>query len=366
MGAVEVKIERFLDRMTEFCEHNEDGDNDDYEYDDERPRWMWSLRDKPEETKPAWNKATKVNSPAIRTYSEGGSLATARIRPRGKCSKSNHTSHHRSKSPGVAGSTFASRARQKEPVRKPLLRSRASSVVTIPRGQSRTRTRSLSPRRSRPQSASPAPSRPASRQAPTRPSRKQSPTPAPRPAPTMVPIPVTRYPEKEKTPHRLIPINVTEERYSSRTFETSWNDRYLFEPVGPTLGRTNIISDDTDKDQNQDIYKQQNSETTFNSFLGKTREVSQSSSFNSDSRKSSMMDSRKSSLVDSRKSLDADQYLMDSRMSREKSILNSRSSSRAEQSLMDSSRSSSRADTNIRRSSLTSNNNMKQSNNGHM
>ena len=30
----------------------------------------------------------KANSPAIRTYTEGGSLATARMRPRSKCSKS--------------------------------------------------------------------------------------------------------------------------------------------------------------------------------------------------------------------------------------------------------------------------------------
>ena len=118
----------------------------------------------------------------------------------------------------------------------------------------------------------------------------------------------------------------------------------MLEPIGPTLGRTNIVTDDTDKAQNQDIYKQQNGETTFNSFLGKTREVSQSSSFNSDSRKSSMIDSRKSSMVDSRKSSDADQYLMDSRMSREKSMMNSRSSSRADQSIIDSSRSSSKAD----------------------
>ena len=45
---------------------------------------------------------------------------------------SSSTSHHRSKSPGVEGSTFASRARQKEPVGPRLVRSRASSVVTRP------------------------------------------------------------------------------------------------------------------------------------------------------------------------------------------------------------------------------------------
>ena len=54
IDAVEVKIKRFLERMTEFCDHNEDGDNDDYEYDDERPRWMWSLRDKPEDSIWKW------------------------------------------------------------------------------------------------------------------------------------------------------------------------------------------------------------------------------------------------------------------------------------------------------------------------
>ena len=61
------------------------------------------------------------------------------------------------------------------------------------------------------------------------------------------------------------------------TLETSWNDRYLFEPVGPTLGRTNILTDDSDL---TDIYKQQSSDTTFNSFLGKSVERSQSVSSN--------------------------------------------------------------------------------------
>ena len=61
------------------------------------------------------------------------------------------------------------------------------------------------------------------------------------------------------------------------SLETSWNDRYLFEPVGPTLGRTNILTEDSDQ---TDIYKQQSSDTTFNSFLGKTVERSQSVSSN--------------------------------------------------------------------------------------
>ena len=47
--AKEVKIKRFLVIMTEYCDHNEDGENDDYVYDDDKPRWMWSLRDKPED-----------------------------------------------------------------------------------------------------------------------------------------------------------------------------------------------------------------------------------------------------------------------------------------------------------------------------
>ena len=56
--------------------------------------------------------------------------------------------------------------------------------------------------------------------------------------------------------------------------ETSWNDRYLFEPVGPTLGRQNVVTEEAEAAR-EDIYKQQSQETTFNSFLGRTVERSQ-------------------------------------------------------------------------------------------
>merc|ERR1712029_1096582 len=86
-----------------------------------------------------------------------------------------------------------------------------------------------------------------------------------------------------------------------RTFETSWNDRYLMEPIGPTLGRTNIITEESDKIHKSDIYKQQSSETTFNSFLGNTKEVTQSysssgqSTYGDQRKDSRMLDSIKSS-----------------------------------------------------------------------
>ena len=73
--------------MSDYCEHNEDLGNVGDVYDENRPRWVSSLRDKPMDNKPAWNVATKVNSPAIRTYAEGGSLATSRYRPRDPCAK---------------------------------------------------------------------------------------------------------------------------------------------------------------------------------------------------------------------------------------------------------------------------------------
>ena len=80
-----------------------------------------------------------------------------------------------------------------------------------------------------------------------------------------------------------------------RSYETSWNDRYLFEPIGPSLGRKNIVTDDSDKVQN-DIYKQQSQETTLNSFLGTTKEYSYSSSTNGFSSNQEMRkDSRKAS-----------------------------------------------------------------------
>ena len=70
--------------MAELCDHYQDHwDSPSDIYDENRPRWKTSLRDRAEdESKPAWSVATKPNSPAERTYSEGGSLATSRQRYR--------------------------------------------------------------------------------------------------------------------------------------------------------------------------------------------------------------------------------------------------------------------------------------------
>ena len=69
--------------MTEYCDHYQEDQEEARTdlYDDDRPRWMFSLRDRAEdETRPAWSLATKLNSPSERKYWEGGSLATARVR----------------------------------------------------------------------------------------------------------------------------------------------------------------------------------------------------------------------------------------------------------------------------------------------
>ena len=74
--------------MSEFYDSTEDLEGQVCDvYDESRPRWYSSLRDKPEETKPAWSLARKKDSPSVRTYAEGGSLATARQRPREPCAK---------------------------------------------------------------------------------------------------------------------------------------------------------------------------------------------------------------------------------------------------------------------------------------
>ena len=74
--------------MSEFYDSTEDLEAQVCDvYDESRPRWYSSLRDKPEDTKPAWSLARKKDSPSVRTYAEGGSLATARQRPREPCAK---------------------------------------------------------------------------------------------------------------------------------------------------------------------------------------------------------------------------------------------------------------------------------------
>ena len=118
------------------------------------------------------------------------------------------------RSPWVRG-----RRGQERPPWSSRLRSLPSRNTEVTRSlqslHSRSRGRSLSPRRFRRQSASPA--RPAAAPDGGR-SRRDQPRPRPAPPaaappPPAVPIPVALYPDKEKTPPpRLIPINVSEEK----------------------------------------------------------------------------------------------------------------------------------------------------------
>ena len=197
------------------------------------------------------------------------------------------THHHpRSRSSGPTGTTFASRARQREAIGQPLQRSRPASVASRPPTVDRSvvivvmiswpgliklllrsRTRSLSPRRFSRQSASPAPPKNVENGRSRRPAAAKPAQPREK-----VEIPVRLYPDKERTPSpRLIPINVSEEKMMS-SYETSWNDRYLFQPIGPSLGRKNVLTEDTEDRlaHKESVYKQQTAETTRSSFLGKT------------------------------------------------------------------------------------------------
>ena len=63
------------------------------------------------------------------------------------------------------------------------------------------------------------------------------------------------------------------------SFETSWNDRYLFEPIGPSMGRQNVMTEDTEDRlaHKESVCKQQTAETTRNSFLGKSTKTEASS-----------------------------------------------------------------------------------------
>lgn len=81
------------------------------------------------------------------------------------------------------------------------------------------------------------------------------------------------------------------------SYESSWNDRYLFEPIGPSLGRQNIITEDTEDKimQKESVYKQQTAETTSNSFLGQT--IQSSRSFGITDNNDRVLDTRRSSNV---------------------------------------------------------------------
>ena len=142
----------------------------------------------------------------------------------------------------------------------------------------RSRTRSLSPRRFSRQSASPAPPKNVENGRSRRPAAAKPAQPREK-----VEIPVRLYPDKERTPSpRLIPINVSQEKMLS-SYETSWNDRYLFQPIGPSLGRKNVLTEDMEDRlaQKESLYKQQTAETTRSSFLGKTTKKTETNSTNS-------------------------------------------------------------------------------------
>ena len=67
------------------CDHMEDEDVERNVFDDSMPRFENSLRTRGAKTgskakKPDWKASVKENSPSVRTYSEGGSLRTQRIR----------------------------------------------------------------------------------------------------------------------------------------------------------------------------------------------------------------------------------------------------------------------------------------------
>jgi len=91
--------------------------------------------------KPQWKAAVKVRSPSERTYSEGGSLRTARLGNRARSETRSRRS--RSPSPGLFGSTAASRAKQREAI---AARSRSASTATSGLGRrEQKRNRSVSP-----------------------------------------------------------------------------------------------------------------------------------------------------------------------------------------------------------------------------
>jgi len=224
------------------CDHMEDEDVERNIFDDSKPRFENSLRTRGTRTggkskKPDWKASVKANSPSMRTYSEGGSLRTQRFRPRSR-SKTRGSSS-RSKSPGLFGSTFASRAKQREAIGTPLVRSRANSVSSMPY-DARSRTRSLSPRRFRRQSESPARVLPKKDNAGLR-ARRDLPKSPPKSEP--IPKPARKTPEPAVEKKNIpIPVRVSPGPPSRpEVAPLPFRDRYQFEPLGATLGRSNIV-----------------------------------------------------------------------------------------------------------------------------
>jgi len=261
-------------------DHMEDEDVERNVFDDSKPRFENSLRTRGAKTgskakKPDWKASVKENSPSVRTYSEGGSLRTQRIRPRSRSRTRGSSS--RSKSPGLFGSTFASRAKQREAIGTPLVRSRANSVSSMPY-DARSRTRSLSPRRMRRQSESPARVLPKKDNAGLR-SRKDLPMSPPKREPIPKPARKTPEPGVEKKnipiPVRISPGPPSRPEVAPLPFK----DRYQFEPLGNTLGRRNIVIPGTQAHReslSDDKYHTKTWES-FNAYFQNSNEVSNNS-----------------------------------------------------------------------------------------
>jgi len=267
------------------CDHMEDEDVERNVFDDSKPRFENSLRTRGNRTgsrskKPDWKASVKANSPSMRTYSEGGSLRTQRIRPRSR--SRTRGSNSRSKSPGLFGSTFASRAKQREAIGTPLVRSRANSVSSMP-NDARSRTRSLSPRRFRRQSESPARVLPKKDNAGLR-ARRDLPKSPPKREPIPKPARKTPEPAAEK---KNIPIPVRVSPGPTSRPEVSplpFRDRYQFEPLGATLGRSNIVMPGTQAHReslSDDKYHTKTWES-FNAYFQNTNGVSNNSNVVSD------------------------------------------------------------------------------------
>jgi len=110
---------------------------------DHHTRWKDMLRSNSNVTrpeKPQWKAAVKVRSPSERSYAEGGSLRTNRLGWNRARSETRST-RSRSPSPGLFGSTAASRAKQREAI---ISRSRSSSAAQHGNNSLR-RHRSVSP-----------------------------------------------------------------------------------------------------------------------------------------------------------------------------------------------------------------------------
>jgi len=312
---------------SECCDHSEYGDVEKNVYDDSKPRWTESLRTRGaniptqsgrgnERSKPIWKASVKSNSPSVRTYSEGGSLRTQRMRPRSRSTA--RVAQSRSKSPGLFGSTFASRAKQREAIGTPMARSRANSVTSMP--PSRSRTRSLSPRRLRRQSESPARAIPKKDNSGQR-SRRDLPKSPPKKE--NIPIPVRKIPEPPVQKKNIpIPVKVSPDPPSRPDVAPRpFRDRYQFEPLGDTLGRSNVVFPGTQafkesfsdgqyhtktlesfnsyfknsNDTSNDSYSQNFNNSLNSSQLQKDVDVSMKSYADNSSRKSSLQNYSKSS-----------------------------------------------------------------------